>query len=51
VSIAFVGVHANAMIQLSEKGKIYTGFDYFVIWNVIFAVWVFYLVLSKLKRK
>jgi hypothetical protein len=46
VSIAFVSVHANAMIQLSAKGKIYSGFDYFLVWNVIFAVWIFYLVLS-----
>jgi hypothetical protein len=39
VSIAFVSVHANAMIQLSAKGKIYSGFDYFLVWNVIFAVY------------
>jgi hypothetical protein len=51
VSIAFISVHVNAMIQLSSKGKIYSGFDYFLAWNVIFAVWIFYLVLSKLKNK
>jgi hypothetical protein len=51
VSIAFVGVHSNVMIQLTAKGEIYTGFDYFVIWNIIFAAWVYYLVRSKRKNR
>jgi hypothetical protein len=51
VSLAFVGVHANVMIQLTAKGEIYTGFDYFIIWNIIFAGWVYYLVRNKRKKQ